>query len=173
MFENSSTLTVSLQEYPKRVWYILTGAIALATVINILSAFWRFTRVRGGPSVAKTWSPSVRARGPSLRRIPAAMLTASRILAFRWRILMGTSYSMSLLEAFITLVYLAILLIHDFVHSMQILILNKPSQLIPSHTYSAQNLDPLFWSNRAGHIAASQIPLLPALSSKNNIIGCG
>lgn len=29
-----------------------------------------------------------------------------------------------------------------------------------------------YWSNRCGDIAASQFPLIVALASKNNIIGC-
>ncbi|KAI0053615.1 hypothetical protein FA95DRAFT_1600760 [Auriscalpium vulgare] len=58
---------------------------------------------------------------------------------------------MSLFELFLTAVYIAALLIWEFVHT--------------------NNLDPSFWSNKAVHIAAAQLPLLPALSSKNNVIG--
>ncbi|ETW84033.1 ferric reductase [Heterobasidion irregulare TC 32-1] len=58
---------------------------------------------------------------------------------------------MSLFEIFITLAYLAALLTWEFVHT--------------------NNLDPDFWSNKAAHLAAIQVPLLPALSSKNNVIG--
>lgn len=38
---------------------------------------------------------------------------------------------------------------------------------------SAQNLTISSWANRAGHIAASQFPLIVGLAAKNNAIECG
>jgi ferric-chelate reductase len=105
------------------VWYIVLSAIAAATLINVVSKLWAWKQLwarrknlfrRSQPIT----TPSGQTKGVSLRRIPAAILTASRIVAFRWRILMGKSYSMSILEVFIALTYLAALLTHEFVHSM-------------------------------------------------------
>jgi hypothetical protein len=41
-----------------------------------------------------------------------------------------------------------------------------------SRDLAADDLNPQFWSNKAAHIAAAQLCILPALSAKNNIIGC-
>jgi hypothetical protein len=49
----------------------------------------------------------------------------------------------------------------------------SPAFRLPSaHILVADNLNVRYWSNRAAHLAAVQIPLLPALAAKNNIIGC-
>lgn len=37
---------------------------------------------------------------------------------------------------------------------------------------SGQMLDPRYYANRAGKIAALQVPLVVALSMKNNILSC-
>ncbi|KAI0036037.1 FAD-binding domain-containing protein [Vararia minispora EC-137] len=92
-------------------------------------------------------------RGPaSLHRVPAALLSAWRVIAFRWRIPLGGTTDASVFEIFSICIYMAALLIWQFVHT--------------------DNLTPTFWSNKAAHIAAAQLCFLPALSAKNNIIGC-
>lgn len=49
-----------------------------------------------------------------LRRLPAAALAASRIVAFRWRI---PHVSMTVLEAFLTVMYMLGLFLWDFLNS--------------------------------------------------------
>ncbi|KAI0068676.1 hypothetical protein BV25DRAFT_1910436 [Artomyces pyxidatus] len=138
------------QEYPKQVWYLTLSALAVATLVNLSSIAWAFYRVHvRGRDSSTTTAPQTRRF--SIWNIPAAILTGMRIVALRWNIRLGRTYTMSLMEVFVTLIYLSALLIWEFVHT--------------------NNLDPDFWSNKAAHIAAAQLPLLPALSSKNNVIG--
>ena len=42
--------------------------------------------------------------------------------------------------------------------------------LVTARNTMGQNLDINYWSNRAGCIAASQMPLIVALAGKNNVI---
>ncbi|TFY77429.1 hypothetical protein EWM64_g6580, partial [Hericium alpestre] len=137
-------------EYPKQVWYLTLSALCLATLVNISCIAWSWGRVHLR-SKSQPVNEAAHKDGFSIVRIPAAILTASRIIAFRWQIPLGTTFSMSVFEVFISMIYMSALLIWEFVHT--------------------NNLDPDFWSNKAAHIAAAQLPLLPALSSKNNVIG--
>ncbi|KAF7789296.1 hypothetical protein EIP86_000240 [Pleurotus ostreatoroseus] len=130
---------------PKQLWWFLACTIGVAMFLNIFSILWAFKRRR---DLKRPSSPPAASSGKvSLKRLPAAALTASRILAFRWRI---PAVSMTLLEVFLTSMYLMAVLIWEFVNT--------------------SNLAPTFWANRAGHIAASQFPLIVGLATKNNAI---
>ena len=101
-----------LQEYPIQVWYLNLSVLALATVINGVSIAWtklapRFF-LRGGSMQRDTVTTS---------RVPAALLTAWRIVAFRWRLPLGDLVDSSLFEAFVVCIYMAALLIWEFVHT--------------------------------------------------------
>ncbi|VDC02562.1 unnamed protein product [Peniophora sp. CBMAI 1063] len=133
-------------EYPIQVWYLNLSVLALATVINGVTIAWTKLSPRFFPRGGSTRQDAV-----AVSRVPAALLAGWRILAFRWRVPLGSLVDASLFEAFVVCVYMAALLIWEFVHT--------------------NNLAPAFWSNRAAHIAAAQLPLMPALSAKNNVIG--
>lgn len=80
--------------------------------LNILSIMWAFKRRW---ALKRPASPQVPSSGKvSLRRVPAAALTASRIVAFRWRI---PAVNMTLLEIFMTAMYLMAVMIWEFVNS--------------------------------------------------------
>ena len=132
--------------------------------LNIFSILWAFKRRRDLKRPSSL--PAASSGKVSLKRLPAAALTASRILAFRWRI---PAVSMTLLEVFLTSMYLMAVLIWEFVNSAY-----RTIQLhtVPDFCLSASNLAPTFWANRAGHIAASQFPLIVGLATKNNAIEC-
>lgn len=101
------------QDYPFDVWYFVTGIVGVAVALNIISivwAFWRRQTLRRGPNPRQAKSDG----GISLLRLPSAIVTASRIVAFRWRI---PKVNMSILETFLTCVYLMALLIWEFVNS--------------------------------------------------------
>ncbi|THH32758.1 hypothetical protein EUX98_g1466 [Antrodiella citrinella] len=85
----------------------------------------------------------------STHRTPAAILTATRIVAFRWRI---PAVNMTLLEVLLSIMYFVVLFCLEFTNSL------------PYY-------DVAVWGNRAGHLAAIQFPLIVALSGKNNVIG--
>ncbi|THG97143.1 hypothetical protein EW026_g4808 [Hermanssonia centrifuga] len=132
---------------PKHIWYFLSCTIAVATFINLASVAWAFHRRRvlrrGGER------PPFRPRNGkvSLRRLPNAVLTASRIFSFRWRI---PHVNMYVIEALLTAIYLLATLLWEFVNS--------------------NNLSIKTYANRAGYIAASQFPLIVCLATKNNAL---
>lgn len=106
------------QEYPIQVWYFTLSCLCLATIINITTIFWAKLAVRWGRNNV---SPEGGTSRGFLSRISAATLTTWRIVAFRWRIPLGRTFGMSLFEVFVTAIYLAALLIWEFVHSTHFL----------------------------------------------------
>ncbi|KAJ3540668.1 hypothetical protein NM688_g6196 [Phlebia brevispora] len=114
--------------------------------LNIFSVLWAFKRrhtLKRADRAAVTRSNG----SVSIRRLPSAVLTAARIFAFRWHV---PAVNMTLLEVLLTSLYLMAVLIWEFVNTQDLVIKQ--------------------WANRAGHIAASQFPLIVGLSSKNNAI---
>lgn len=95
-----------------QVWYLILSALALATVINICSKMWAWYSVRFPASTLNS-----ERKGYSILRLLAALLTAARTIAFRWRIPMGSTFTMSFFEIFVSITYLSALLIWEFVHS--------------------------------------------------------
>lgn len=159
-----------LQDYPIDIAYFVVAIIGLATALNILSIFWAFYRrhtMRRGPVSAK---PTSSAGQISLLRLPSALLTASRIFAFRLRL---PAIHMSLLETLLTCIYLMALLIWQFANS-ECAPASVPSDMALKILcfLPAQDLVIKDWSDRSGHIAAAQLPLIMGLSMKNNVIGC-
>ena len=86
--------------------------LALATVINGVCIAWSKLAPRyfprGGTASRETVTAS---------RIPAAVLTGWRIVAFRWRLPLGELVDASLFEAFVVCIYMTALLTWEFVHS--------------------------------------------------------
>ncbi|KAL4242036.1 Ferric/Cupric Reductase Transmembrane Component [Abortiporus biennis] len=133
--------------YPKNIWYLVVTVIGVAMICNIISMLWSWKRRR---TVRKPeiYSPTQRPKSISVRRLPAAIITASRIFSFRWRL---PAVSMTFLEIILTCIYIVALFTYCFANT--------------------QNLVLRYWANRSGHIAAAQIPLIIALGTKNNAIG--
>ncbi|GJE89774.1 NADPH oxidase family protein [Phanerochaete sordida] len=138
-----------------RMWFLDTGVIGFATVINVVSVMWawkqrRSLRRRSSNTSTNRSTVDTSPGGGgriSLRRLPAAALALIRIPAFRWRIPL---VNMTLLELFLTLNYLAALLILDVVYSQ-----HRQYGSIQAH---------------AANMACSQFPLIVALAMKNNAI---
>ncbi|KAG2359762.1 ferric reductase NAD binding domain-containing protein [Suillus spraguei] len=91
----------------------------------------------------------------SLRRIPLAIINFYRVVAFRWTIEIGQSYTLNIAEVFVTVAYIALLLIHAFINTTSV---------------EGQKLDMIYWCNRIAMLAASQFPIITALGTKNNIV---
>lgn len=158
------------QEYPKQVWYIVLSGIAAGTLVNVVSILWTYYRVNFAPKKsndAEAGDAPVKHR-PALRRVPAALVTLGRVVALRWRFVVASEAGLSVLEAFMTAMYLVALIGHEFIHCAYSSSCCGQPLTLPA----ANNLDPQFYANRASHLAAAQIPLLPVLSAKNNVIGC-
>ncbi|KAK0219859.1 ferric reductase NAD binding domain-containing protein [Armillaria fumosa] len=136
-------------EYPKQVWYFIASFVALVSLCHCLSVVSTYTRT------LKPASKGIAPRGRiSLLRLPRAIAELFRIVAFRCTIPVGQSHSLNVAEVFLTAAYIAVVLTWS---------------LINSTATTGLKLDPKYWANTAGNIAASQLSLLVALGMKNNI----
>ncbi|KZT21993.1 hypothetical protein NEOLEDRAFT_1164338 [Neolentinus lepideus HHB14362 ss-1] len=124
--------------YPKEIWYFISSFIFLLSVVHLLA------------------SPASSKRGTtSLRRIPAAVVNAWRIIAFRSTLQIGKSYSICLADMFVIFVYILVLFVWALVNTTDL---------------EGVKFDWTFYSNRAGTLAASQFPLITVLGTKNNVL---
>ncbi|THH32759.1 hypothetical protein EUX98_g1465 [Antrodiella citrinella] len=135
------------QEFPKYLWYFYACVIAAAAMVNLCSMIWAWWRRRKYSSMT-TSTITLRKGVVSSNRMPAAIISATRIVAFRWRI---PSVDMTLLEVLLTITFMVIYFCFEWTNTL--------------------HYDDGLWGNRAGHLAAIQFPLIVALSGKNNIIG--
>ncbi|KAI0320573.1 ferric reductase NAD binding domain-containing protein [Amylostereum chailletii] len=145
------------EDYPKQVWYFLAcfiGLVGLANHVSLIS-FHRHRHRFPAQGDAETQRPSSTG-SISYRRLPLAAVNAWRVIAFRSHVRIGHSYSLNLAEVFMTATYITIL----FVWTMY----NTNALVGPKY-------DPKYYANRAGNIAARQLPLIVVLGTKNNIIG--
>ncbi|KAH8091672.1 ferric reductase NAD binding domain-containing protein [Cristinia sonorae] len=130
--------------FPEFTWWLYLSMMGTATLVSLAWKIWswseRRTRLKSPPSATRTGTVS-------LTRLPAALLTATRIVTLRWRI---PHISMNVLEILLTLLYILLLFSLEFT--------------------STNNLEIDFWANRTGHIVAIQYPLIVILSWKNNLI---
>lgn len=105
------------QNYPKHSWKLIASTIAIATILNVGSIFWawkkRHVLRRGGRTSSKPFSTD-KNRKVSMKRFPAALTTAMRILSYRVRF---PFISMTVLELFLTVGYMVALFCWDFVNS--------------------------------------------------------
>ncbi|OJA15480.1 hypothetical protein AZE42_06344, partial [Rhizopogon vesiculosus] len=142
-------------KYPEQLWY------ALAVFLFVVGCFqWgsslhsKFARRRQHESDEETASNHVHHKF-ALRRIPLALINFYRVVAFRWTLEIGQTYTLNIAEVFVTLGYIALLYIYTFIDTTSL---------------EGQKFDIYYWSSRAARVAASQIPLVTALGTKNNIV---
>ena len=114
--------------------------------------------------------------GPiSWRRLPAAIGTTWDITAYRWTIPLGQNHVLSLAELGVTALYAAAILTWNFVNCQSY---PPRDMMLRIHTdvycpyYPANGGQKDFWAQRAGDIAFTQVPLLPLLAGKNNLLTC-
>ncbi|KAG9221838.1 hypothetical protein CCMSSC00406_0005663 [Pleurotus cornucopiae] len=136
-------------DYPREALWPLAGftaLVALCHLLVILSTLL-FPQRHARPEGARS--------SPSLRRIPAALLDTFRVIAYRCTIPIGGSHSLNLAEVFLTAAYITIIFVWSLVHST-----NSKGMLY----------DPKYWGNTAGNVAATQLSVVAALGTRNNII---
>jgi len=92
--------------------------------------------------------------GPSLRRLPAALTSAFRIIAFRSTIPVFPGVSVTIAEASAALSYLAALL----------------ALLYTRASFGSDHPLVFYWQDRAAYIGSVQITLVVALAGKNNVV---
>ncbi|KIK94322.1 hypothetical protein PAXRUDRAFT_828115 [Paxillus rubicundulus Ve08.2h10] len=136
--------------YPEEPYLILASVLLVVGCFQWGSFFhFKFTSrrrfIRDEESI-----PASR-RGRSILSLPLAVVNFYRTIAFRTTIGIG-SYIFNLAEVFVTLAYIALLLVWTFIIS------------------SDPDGEPLNWCSRAGLLAASQFPFITILGTKNNIV---
>ncbi|KAF8809134.1 hypothetical protein BYT27DRAFT_7222686 [Phlegmacium glaucopus] len=136
--------------YPKQILYLVASFIALISLCHFLSMLHRFiTRNK-----VYLWN---RRTTVSLPRLPAVIVDSFRTIAFRWTVPVGSSHELNFAEVGLTLGYMAVIFSWTFVNTT---------------TIAGNKVDTHYYSNRAGLIAASQLPIMVALGMRNNIISC-
>jgi ferric-chelate reductase len=118
---SEADITVLVDEnatYPEQVWY------TIAAFLFIVGCFqWgsfvhsKFARRRHHDSDEETATTNVIQYKFSLRRIPLAIINFYRVVAFRWTLEIGQSYTLNVAEVFVTVAYIALLLIYAFINS--------------------------------------------------------
>ncbi|OBZ78050.1 Ferric/cupric reductase transmembrane component 1 [Grifola frondosa] len=145
------------KRYPDEIWWCIACIIFTVALFNRGSWVISHLVARYG-STAVSDAEGGRASAPrhfSLRRLPLAIVNAYRVIAFRWTLNIGSSFTLNVAEVAVTCGYIITLFTWDLINTTDV---------------SGHKFDIKYWDNRAGTIAASQLPLIVALSMKNNII---
>lgn len=166
----------------KELWLLITAVIGFLFVIRILrlivtSLFSRYTlsTSEAAASTEKSY-PEAEAVSPggtgkaSWRRLPAALASAFRVVAFRIQVPIGLGAA-SFAELFFICAYIATMLSLTLTNCKSLRSFSAPlCSLEPSAL--AEKLDYWFFEDRAAHLASCQLPFIIALAGKNNIISC-
>ncbi|KAG2112970.1 ferric reductase like transmembrane component-domain-containing protein [Suillus discolor] len=149
-------LTQQLDTYPQQVW------VFIGVSLSIIGCFqWgshihsKFARRRHHESDEETAPIHNIQYKFSLRRIPLAIINFYRVVAFRWTLEIGKSYTLNMAEVLVTMTYIALLLTYAFINTTSV---------------EGQKLDIFYWSNRIAVLASSQFPIVTALGTKNNLV---
>lgn len=145
------------KRYPEEMWWFV--ACFIATVALFQFGSWvalKLGRKFGSKSNGDAESGAQPApRRFSIRHIPRAIINTYRIIAFRWTLHIGSWYTLNLAEVFVTCAYIIGLFIWEFINTTDL---------------EGVKFDYVYWGNRAGTIAASQLPLITVLGTKNNVV---
>ncbi|KAF4618189.1 hypothetical protein D9613_011675 [Agrocybe pediades] len=134
--------------YPKQVLYLTASFIALVSICHYVSLAYRYVK-------RNRVYPATRDSSLRMYRLPAALTNSAKALAFRWTVPLGSSFQLNLVEVFMMAAYIAVLFTWA---------------LINTTTTTGVKLEPHYYANRAGTIAASQLPIMTALGMRNNLI---
>lgn len=111
-------------KFTKQIWYLIASVIALLAFIRVARYFYSFVTIPK-PALEKeseTKKPDLERASPrmgriSFRRLPVAVATAFRIVAFRWTIVIGSFAVSSVSELAFILGYMAAIFIWLLVDS--------------------------------------------------------
>ncbi|KAI0832548.1 hypothetical protein BC628DRAFT_1309259 [Trametes gibbosa] len=141
----------------EELWLIITAIIVLLFTIRVLRFAWAviFRRRAEQPTTGQSEKKSTesvipgRAGRASWRRIPAAIVSGFRVVAFRIHVPLGVGAA-SLAELLFICGYMTVMLSLTFTNS--------------------GDLQYWFYEDRAAHLASCQLPFIVALAGKNNLI---
>ncbi|KAH7890610.1 ferric reductase NAD binding domain-containing protein [Phlebopus sp. FC_14] len=150
------TIRVSRNKlYPIQAWYCIAIFLFIIGIFQWSSFLHsKFVRRRSASGADEELASSP-ARDFSLRRIPVALANAFRVIAFRWTLDVGKSYTLNMAEVFITVAYIVFLYVWVFINTTD----------LEHHKFVLK-----YWCNRAGTLATSQFVLITALGTKNNLV---
>ncbi|GLB33682.1 putative FAD-binding domain containing protein [Lyophyllum shimeji] len=142
-------------EYAKELWYLIACIIAFLLCIRALR--FLYSRIATRRPVANIKEKSDPEDGHSssrttisFSRLPLAVSTLFRIVAFRWTVAIGSHNLASLSEVTFILGYMIAVF----------------SWLL----VDTRDLQSYMYQDRAAHLASAQLPLVVSLAGKNNII---
>ncbi|KZT06675.1 iron reductase [Laetiporus sulphureus 93-53] len=145
-------------DYPKQVWYLV--ACFLFTISLCQFGSWVVSRLsskkRSSSNTDAEAGASIPPKRFSIRNLPAAIVNTYRVMAFRWTLELGSSYTLNLAEVFVTCGYIIALFVWEFVNT------TDPT--------TGQKFSLSWYGNRAGNIASAQLTLVTALGCKNNVV---
>ncbi|KAG6857057.1 hypothetical protein H0H87_010022 [Tephrocybe sp. NHM501043] len=137
--------------YPNRAWFCVAAFIGLITLYNIAYRISQFIAARRTRQLKAT-----PARGTIVwTRLPLATVNAFRAIVFRSTFRLGPFYSINVAELFLTSAYITLVFVWSLVNTTN---------------SKGVKYDPKYWANIAAHVATTQLPLMTALGTKNNII---
>ncbi|KIK90705.1 hypothetical protein PAXRUDRAFT_151340 [Paxillus rubicundulus Ve08.2h10] len=144
------------KHYPMEAWYCIglflffIGVFQWTSILR--SKLARRRSIRGGdPEVTAGPHP----RKFAFSRIAVGLTNAYRVIAFRWTLEFGESYTLNMAEVFVTIAYIVFLYVWAFTNTTDL---------------EGDKLAWTYWWNRAGTLASSQFPLITALGTKNNLV---
>ncbi|KAH7890651.1 ferric reductase NAD binding domain-containing protein [Phlebopus sp. FC_14] len=142
--------------YTKQAWYCIGLFIFIIGIFQWTLYLHAKLTPRRPPSVQdKELASAPRTRAFSLRRLPAALTNAYRVIAFRWTLDIGKTYTLNMAEVFVTLAYIIFVYVWTFINTTDL---------------EGHKLSMVYWCNRAGGIAVCQFPLITVLGTKNNFV---
>ncbi|THU82061.1 hypothetical protein K435DRAFT_934828 [Dendrothele bispora CBS 962.96] len=155
-----SNLIERTETYPYYMWYFTACFLGVVSLCNFSSLlFSKISRSSFAVSSTPHSDPEKNASNPngaiSFSRLPMAIVNTFRVLAYRTTINIGSSFSINLAEVVVSVVYIVALYTLAFINTT---------------TSDGRSLSITFWSSRAGTLATSQLPLIVALGTKNNVI---
>lgn len=107
------------REYPDEVWYFLACFIGTLAIFNWGS--WAISKLSSKLSKKSAMDAEGGAGATnqriSLRRIPSAIANAYRVIAFRWTLQIGNSYTLNMAEVFVTCAYIIAIFVWEFINS--------------------------------------------------------
>jgi ferric-chelate reductase len=105
--------------YPMQAWYCISLFIFIIALFQWISFFHsKFARGRQMSYNSDPEQVSLhRLHGFSLRRIPLGLVTAYRVIAFRWTLQIGKSHSLTMAEVLVTMIYVVFLFVWAFINS--------------------------------------------------------
>ncbi|KIJ12652.1 hypothetical protein PAXINDRAFT_14571 [Paxillus involutus ATCC 200175] len=144
------------KHYPMQAWYCIGLFLFIIGVFQWTSVLHsKFARRRSLRSGDPELADGPRPRKFSFSRIAVALTNAYRVIAFRWTLEFGKSYTLNMAEVFVTITYIVFLYVWAFINTTDL---------------EGDKLDWTYWWNRTGTLASSQFPLITALGTKNNLV---